>query len=217
MDCDGNSNTVLVLAQAAGKGVLPFELYGDLTPNNSASAWQMKATTGVLVRNTNAAKITLFDDIVENGPRYGSSHNSFSTGAMGWYGFGADGRNHVVSLHNLARHLKGSTTGAGSSVSVNHVVPLDDGQSPVAGSSDVLSLTNYPNTNVKSGQSVRFHADGAGGWELEPIPFKLLSPVTSLQATDPNLQDKVTPIAVPDDGGSEGNWTTWHTGTDCPS
>jgi len=65
--------------------LIPFELYGDLTPGDSAEAWAMKDDgDGNPVRDEATDKVTVYDDVLGNVRAYGSSHSGFSVGATGW-------------------------------------------------------------------------------------------------------------------------------------
>jgi hypothetical protein len=128
--------------------VLRFELKADLEPGGSAYAYQMKADGSDA--DTEGETLLVYDDSEGNRRARGRDSTGYSGsnhGARGkaWYNDARD-RWEIVSLQVLARMCSAKTTGqvdrTAVSFTVDNVVPLDDGQSPVSGSSETVLVDN---------------------------------------------------------------------------
>ena len=136
----------------------PCILYDDVSPGDTDKyAWQCKIDSGSIVADELLAKVQVSDGILKNARAYGSNHSGYTTttAARAWYSTGPDGKNHIVAINWLAKRCQASLAAAlvstGASVSVDGVIPIDGGQSPVASSSGTLTAYNRLNTSSSGG------------------------------------------------------------------
>jgi hypothetical protein len=153
----------------------PFELYNDIAPGGTnILAWPLNADYS-RYSMPNPPTIQVNDGILGDVRAYGSNHG-WSTATRGAIGIALnDGQKlQIVSIKRLSKQLEGLTTGSVAtnvSITVNTVVTLDDGQSPVAQTNDTLTVANPFGWGTSSAYTrIDFKPDGAGGWTFDQGP-----------------------------------------------
>ena len=154
----------------------PFELYDDITPGQTDKlAWPLKSDY-TRDDSTDPPTLKVSDKVLGDVRAYGSNHgwSTATNGAKGWYIVGPDGTNQIVAIQRLSKECKAVTESAGGvnsgdgTFTVNAVVPLDDGQSPVAVSTDSLTVANWCGWQADTaGRPLHIVPDGTGGWRFE--------------------------------------------------
>jgi len=148
-----------------GSPLTPFELYDDITPGDTnKEAWRLKEDGGDLVRDEDADRVQVSDEVLKDARAYGTSHSGITDGARGFYTVGANGKNQIVSIQRLAKLIRGSgpssAVAGGASYTLDYPVSLDDGQLP----GSTVTVTNYSTGLPANATNVTVVADGAGGY-----------------------------------------------------
>jgi hypothetical protein len=127
----------------------------------------------------------------------------------------------IVQIEQRAKvclaQLMADKTGSDASFSVDTITPVDGGQSPVTSSSSTLTAYNrccgagLNNTLC----CVVFNED-TDHWEVQWIANVSQITITAVQVSGTTLQKK-TRTLWGNWAGTESDWATFHTGTNCPT